>query len=164
MTDRYEKKSAAKCNTNPNRTEENVCGFQSVTIVRKICTGRREESCLFSSRWTWLCLSCTAGAAGRSAAHSVMDSNSKVSKKWPGHGRNRCVPLTSVWPIRCSAAVKTRGPLLSWPSCPELSGCQGAFPETQLISFPILATYVVGHRCQGRVEFSGCISASSSPV
>lgn len=82
----------------------------------------------------------------------------------PGHGRTRCVPLTSVWPIRYSAAVKTRGPLLSWPSCPELSGCQGAFPETQLISFPILATYVVGHRCQGRVEFSGCISASSSPV
>ena len=41
-------------------TEPNVCGF-SVTIVRKICTGRGgEESCLLSSRWTWLCLPCTA--------------------------------------------------------------------------------------------------------
>ena len=55
-----------------HRPRTKTCVGFSVTIVRKICTAMGgEESCLFSSRWTWLCLPCTASQGSREGASSL---------------------------------------------------------------------------------------------
>ena len=116
----------------PNQQRRRTCVGFSVTIVRKICTGRRGKRCLLPSlsRWTWLCLPCTA----RGGAHSVMDS--EAPEKWPLN----CVPPASVSPIRYAPAVKTGGQSVGRVRRPALRGCQGAFLATQLIRFPIPST------------------------